>query len=81
MPACTDASLAQIPAPAGGFLARNAIQGLANFPSLTPELGTHLVGSCGVGLAARAAEACPLNFSSKVLRLLEDLMLTYADVC
>jgi hypothetical protein len=67
------ASLEQIPPPPGGMLARNSIQGLANFPSFTPELGSHLVQSCGVGLAARATEPCPANFSSKVQRLLTDL--------
>jgi len=71
--AATAASLAHIRPPPGGILARNSIQGLANFPSFTPELGSHMVECCGVGLAARAAEPCPRRFSSKVQRLLEDL--------
>ena len=71
--AATAASLGQISPPPGGILARNSIQGLANFPSFTPELGSHLVQCCGVGLAARAADACPQHFSSKVQRLLQDL--------
>jgi SNF2 family DNA or RNA helicase len=72
------ASLAQIPPPPGGILPRNSIQGLANFPSFTPELGSHLVESCGVALSARATEPCPAKFSSKVQRLLTDLAVVRA---
>ena len=73
IPTATDDSLNQIPPPASGILARNSIIGLGNFPSFTPELGSHIVNSCGVNLAARAADPCPQRFSSKVQRLLADL--------
>jgi len=84
MAAATEASLAQIPPPNGGVLARAQIENLSNFPSFTPELGSHLVESCSSmsragPLAARAAEPCPHNFSSKVQRLLSDLSIVLAQ--
>ena len=78
LPTATEESLARIEPPAGGILPRSSIEGLANFPSFTPELGSHLIASTGTSLAARAAnppvsEAHPPVFASKVRRLLADL--------